>query len=532
MDEQQDPRMAWALVRYQVISPYLAADPPRGQRGPLRRQLAQRMWTDPDGEPFSVSAETIRRWVRRYRKKGLAGLMDQRRTRRGVQVLTDAQIELLCQLKQDVPERSLDRLIIIAESVGKVEPGVLRRSTVHRALQARGLSARKARIPDAQDLDRFEADAPNDIWQSDLLVGPWLPDPARPGKVRRAHLYAFLDDHSRLVLHGRFSFKENLPALELVFRRALQQHGLCRRLYYDNAQVYRSGHMKQIVATLGIHRIVFTQPRRPMGHGKIEALNRLIRSAFLAELKASKITTIDALNEAFRAWLDTQYHRTVHSETGQTPHDRWRAGLDRVRYIDDEELRQAFLWKERRTPDKAGVFSLLGVRYQVDARHARRHIEVRFDPEALHEVEVWRQGDFVQRARPLDVHPHRRPRDRALPEVAAEDDREPVVDFLGHLVRQCREQGAGNPAPRDLAEQARARRAEADAAVLELLCDRLDPDVVEPETVQTWLDTYGPLEPERAAGALDHLLAQGHRADQHISVTLDAIHTWIHGDTP
>jgi len=530
MDEQ-DPRMAWALVRYQVISPYLAADPPRGQRGPLRRQLAERRWTDPDGEPFSVSDETIRRWIRGYRAHGLSGLMDRRRVRRGVQALTDAQIELLCQLKQDVPERSLDRLITIAESTGQVEPGVLRRSTVHRALQARGLSARKARVPDTQDLDRFEADAPNDLWQSDLLVGPWLPDPARPGKVRRAHLYAFMDDHSRLVLAGRFSFKENLPALELVFRRAIQRHGLCRRVYYDNAQVYRSGHMKQIVATLGIHRIVFTRPRRPMGHGKIEALNRLIRSAFLAELKASKITTLDALNEAFRAWLDTQYHRTVHSETGQTPHDRWRAGLDRVRYVDDEELRQAFLWKERRTPDKAGVFSLLGVRYQVAAGLGRRHIQVRFDPEALHEVEVWRQGDFVQRARPLDVQAHRRPRDRAAVPDAAEEDREPAVDWLGHVVRQWRSEGVDDTAPRRLAEQARARRAEADAAVLELLCDRLDVAVVDPETVQTWLDTYGPLDPERAAGALDQLLAQGHRADQHVTVTLDAIRTLIHGAT-
>ena len=264
----------------------------------------------------------------------------------------------------------------------------------------------------------------------------------------------------------------------------------------------------------------------------VEALNRLIRSAFLAELKASKITTLDALNEAFRAWLDLQYHRTVHSETGQTPLDRWRAGLERVRYVDDEDLRLAFLWKERRTPDKAGVFSLLGIRYQVAAGLGRRHIEVRFDPEALHEVEVWRQGEFVQRARPLDVQAHRRPRDPSAAPAGAEADREPVVDWLGHLVRQQTKQGAGEIAPRDLTEQTRARRAEADAAILELLCDRLDPDIVEPETVQAWLDTYGPLEPERAASALDHLLAQGHPADQHVTVTLDAIRALMKGAKP
>ena len=40
-----------------------------------------------------------------------------------------------------------------------------------------------------------------------------------------------------------------------------------------------------------------------MGHGKIEALNRFIRSAFLAELKSSRVSTLDALNEAFLAWM-------------------------------------------------------------------------------------------------------------------------------------------------------------------------------------------------------------------------------------
>src|SRR5262249_113134 len=114
-------------------------------------------------------------------------------------------------------------------------------------------------------------------------------------------------------------FKGELPALELVFRRSLQKYGLVRACYYDNGQVYRSHHMRQIIATLGIHRLVFTQKRRPEGHGKIEALNRLIRSAFLAELKSSRIETLDALNEAFLAWMDVDYNRRPHSEAREAP---------------------------------------------------------------------------------------------------------------------------------------------------------------------------------------------------------------------
>jgi transposase InsO family protein len=264
--------LEWALCRYQVISAYLALDPPRGQRGAFREQMAARVWTDPDGAPLQVCAETIRAWVRRYRRDGLAGLENAQRAHEGVQVLTPEQVALACTLKKDVPERSLDRLIQIMEGPAKVPKGLVKRSTLHRALQKAGLSARKARIPDAEDLDRFESSAPNDLWQSDMLVGPWLPDPERPGKVRRAYLYAFLDDHSRLVLHGRFSFKGDLPALELVFRRALQKHGIPKRVYYDNGATYRSHHMRRIVAELGMHGITFTKRHRPMGHGKIEVL--------------------------------------------------------------------------------------------------------------------------------------------------------------------------------------------------------------------------------------------------------------------
>jgi transposase InsO family protein len=88
--------------------------------------------------------------------------------------------------------------------------------------------------------------------------------------------------------------------------------------------------MKQAVAHLGIHGMVFTTPYRPEGHGKLEAFNRLCRSAFISEVKASSITTLDELNLAFRAWLDAYYNRRPHAETQQRPFDRWRAGAHRI----------------------------------------------------------------------------------------------------------------------------------------------------------------------------------------------------------
>lgn len=515
----EDPRMEAALCRYEVVGRYLALKPKRGLKRKLLEELAAETWIGPDGEPLRVSAETIRVWARRYRRGGLPGLMDKEHPRRGVGALSEEQRELVCALKREVPERSLERVIKIAEELGLVERGVLRRSTVHRVLQDNGLSARAARVPDRNDLDRFEADHPNDLWHSDMMTGPWLPNPVRPSKALRTKLYAYIDDHSRYVPHGRFDFSENLPYLELVFRRSLQKCGVPRRAYYDGGQVYRSRHMQTILGTLGIYRII-TRPRRPEGNGKIEAFNRLVRSAFIAEVSVSRITTLDELNEAFLAWLDHDYNRRVHSETGETPLDRWRKGLDHVRFADDEKLRQAFLWKETRTADKTGVFSLLGVRYQVGPKLARRKVEVRFDPEALHEVEVWVRGEFQQRVKPLAISAHRRPRD---PEPEPKPAAAPIADYLGHLVEKRRADGAVEPPPKVLAAKARKEREQNAVDIADLLTDRLAEGVVDIATVRDFVGRFGPFDIDLAEHTLDDLLAQGAARDLHVSVYLDAV---------
>jgi len=198
-NELQDPRMARALCRFEVVSKYRALNPRRGLKKKLLEKLASEVWRGPDGEPMQVSAETIRVWARRYKRSGLQGLMDKERPRRGVEVLSEEQKELICAMKREVPQRSLDRIIKIAEETKLVELEVLRRSTVHRVLQARGLSQLGGKMPDKQDLDRFEAEYPNDLWQSDMLNGLWLPDPEQAGKVRRTkpETVTFRSENSR-----------------------------------------------------------------------------------------------------------------------------------------------------------------------------------------------------------------------------------------------------------------------------------------------------------------------------------------------
>lgn len=522
----------WALARYQVIAAYVALVPKRGGRRKLLEQLAERSWVGPDGEPFTVSAETIRTWARRYRRGGLEGLRDRAPAKPGALALTEEEVALFCDLKREVSARSLDRLIRIAEDLELVARGKVRRSTLHRALAANDLSARRVAERPRDDLDRFEAGFPNELWQSDMLEGPMLPDPAKKGAFRRAWLYTFLDDHSRMCLHGRFSFKGDLPALELVFRRSVQKFGKPVKVYYDNGAVYRSHHMKHIVASLGVHGILFTRVRRPMGHGKIEAFNRLITSAFLAEIAPAKLTTLDQLNEAWLAWSDGEYNVTDHGETGEPPRSRWRRGLAKIAFADEDKLRTAFLWTEKRTPDKSGIFSLFGTEYQVGPELAKKVVEVKYDPESLGQVEVWFGDRLIERAKPFVVQRHRRPlpppksKAAAAAEKPAPAAKKATANWLGYLVARRRAQNFVEPTPQALAEEAHTRRMELDASVVDVLAARLDPGVVDSPTIRTFLDRVGPWDPSRVTELLD-LFLRDHPRDSHIQVVLDALHAHL-----
>ena len=160
-----------------------------------------------------------------------------------------------------------------------------------------------------------------------------------------------------------------------------------------------------------------------------------------------------------------------------------------MRYADEEDLRQAFFWHEDRTPDKAGVFSLFGEKYQT--RLGRRRIQVRFDPEALDLVEVWLGGQFQERVRPFEVSTHRRPH-VTRPEAEAQAAAPPIVDWLSHLIARREEQFL-EPTPRQLVEQAASRRHSADDAIVDLFARRLDEDIFDEAALRDWLLRFGPV---------------------------------------
>ena len=119
-DDEPDPRLATALARHQLVSAYIADDHPHGRRSARLAEIVSRSWLGPDGEPMAVAPETLRKWIRAYRRHGFAGLFDKERPRTGVRALPEDARKRAVELKQAVPERSLERIIAILEDEGLV----------------------------------------------------------------------------------------------------------------------------------------------------------------------------------------------------------------------------------------------------------------------------------------------------------------------------------------------------------------------------------------------------------------------------
>jgi transposase InsO family protein len=401
--DPEERRTEIALFRYTLILPVLRGEyPPRG-KGRLREQISAGTYDIPHSSRRTVSAPTLARWERCYRQNGFEGLKPKPRSDQGqmraISLETFSRAEAL---KREQPFRSARSIIRILDMdttqpvpEETIAPRTLRRHLARRGATAAHLLGELRPKP----YRRFERSHFGDLWQGDAMHGPKLPDPAHPGKQRQVFLFAFLDDHTRLVSHAQFYWNEQLPRLEDCFKRAILRYGRPLAIYVDQAKVYTSKQIDTVCATLGIQRILGT-PYYPEGRGKIERFFQFVQSDFLPELAKSSVPTLTLLNESFLAWLEVVYHRKTHSETGQAPLERYRQDeIPAVRPADPAELRHAFLHRAKRKVLKTATFSFQGNRYRTADYLRGQKVELRFDPFDLTRIEVWFQNAFIEVAK-------------------------------------------------------------------------------------------------------------------------------------
>lgn len=370
----------------------------RGEKERLLRQKAERRYAIPNSSRTRIARGTMLKWIRDYEQGGkeLASLGPKTRADKGSYRKLEPAIRLsIKEILKESPGANVPALIRELRHRKVLSP----EAEINRATLYRYLKAEKLRVvnDDAHDRRKFETDHPNELWQSDVMHGPYV---TIDGRKRKSYLLAFLDDHSRFILFARFGLDETFDTFRDGLKCAIETHGLPQRLYVDNGSCFRSVQLEQTLALLGV-ALSHSRPYTPQGRGKVERWFRTVRDQFLALTLPDGITLSD-LNARFEQWLE-QYQRTEHGTTGQTPRDRYFSNLQCSRPA-PLRLSEYFRIVERRQVKKDRSFRLRGRMYEAPVALIDRTIELRFHEESPENVEIYFDGMSFGQATLLDPH--------------------------------------------------------------------------------------------------------------------------------
>ena len=406
-DPETDRRHAIALFRYGLIAELVHLPP--GAKGLYERirEKAAADYTIPGSTRTRVAPETLRDWLKRYRKGGFDALLPKARADRGrSRALPQPVADLLVTLKEDHPKLSVPLVIRAARASGEVPEALpLPPSTVHRLLARHGLMRKDPNAPTDRDRRRFAFERAGELWMSDVMHGPSvvIGDKTK----RKSYLIAFLDDATRVVPFAAFALAENTQAFLPIFKQALMRRGLPQRLYVDNGANYRSRHLALVCAKLGV-ALIHARPHQPQGKGKQERWFRTVRSQLLPTLGPEDLRSLEVLNRRLWAWVEGEYHHSPHRGLdGQTPLERWATQADEVRFSEPTlDLDDLFLFEVKRKVQKDRTVSLNGVVYEVDAALVGETLTLRYDPSAApgRPIQVCHQDQPIQLAKPVEPY--------------------------------------------------------------------------------------------------------------------------------
>lgn len=398
-----------ALFRYGLIADLLhpAVEDAHKKLYQMLREKAERSYCIPGSRRTRVAVETIRDWLDQYRGGGFDALRPKPRRDIGQARSIPSDIaDLLVELRDEHRDYSVTMVIEEARRL-KEEARVLPLpvSTVHRLLSRAGVMGKLPESPTSKDRRHFSYERAGELWMSDVMHGPAVFVAGR--RKQKTKLIGLLDDATRVVPFAAFALSESTAAFLPVLSQGIRRRGIPLRLYVDNGAVYRSHHISLVCAKLGT-TLIHARPYQPAGKGKQERFFRTVRMRLLPTLSDQDTASLDALNRRLWAWVEGEYHQSPHRGLdGQTPLDAWAMRSGDVRIPGPElDLREIFLFEQKRRVHRDRTVSLDGVLYEVDASLVGEVVVLRYDPSARRgaPIDVWHQGAKVCTANVVDAY--------------------------------------------------------------------------------------------------------------------------------
>ena len=332
-------------------------------------------------------------------------------------------------LKREVPTRSVNQIILILEGEGKVQTGLLKRSTLQEHLHKAGFGrAHMKKVAEARKGSSRRFCRPHRMMlaQSDIKFVK-LPV-GKNGRMKQCYICALIDDHSRYILGSGVYDKQTADIVEDIYKKAILGYGIFNATYVDNGSQFVSKQLIRALAQLGI-RHLRAKPYACQSKGKIEVYNRLINS-YEKECKAKGRMTLEEANRYWQYFVEEYYHQKPHSgiaeyyismeqevpKGGITPQQEFTRDSVRLRFMDAGVVANAFLHHEERTVDKGACVNFSGKKYDVGVALIGKKVEIVFDPMAPDTITVQYHGMEPFEVRPLQMRENCKPKPK-LPDT-------------------------------------------------------------------------------------------------------------------
>lgn len=436
-DEQTPKRLRWARLRFSIIGHLLAAPPNPGELAIRIGELAARTWRHPTtGEAFRYSVKSIERmyYVALRNADPVQALARKVPKHAGTHpsIASGLAEAIQCQYREH-PRWSYqlhyDNLAVLVKE-SPLHGRLPSYGTVCRFMKDHGLMRQRQRRHEKaiesgitpRETRSYEVAHVNALWHFDYHEGK-RKVLTEAGEWKTPYLFGMLDDCSRLCCHAQWYLnRENTWDLVHGISQAIQKRGLPRAVLSDNGAPMLAAETVEGLERLSIVQYR-TLPYSPQQNGKQEHFWTLVEGRLMPMLEGEKELTLSFLNTATQAWIEQEYHRTIHSELKKTPLERYLEGPNVSRESPrSEALRRAFRTEISRTQRRTdSTVTALGVRFEVPSVYRTlAHLRLRIARWDLSSVDLVdpRTGDHLAILLPIDKAKNAERARRALPNAA------------------------------------------------------------------------------------------------------------------
>jgi transposase InsO family protein len=270
-----------------------------------------------------ISRQTFYGWRRRYQLEGLDGLELRSRAPKTSPARIAADVEeTIVALRKELADLGVDhgpstiQWHIGRRGLAKVPS----EATIWRVLVRRGFVVPAPRKRPKTSFRRFEATAPNELWQADCI--DWV---IAAGVVK---ILSFLDDHSRVALRVKALPEATSEATWLTFCDAAAGWGIPLGQLSDNGLNFSGRlrgfevHFERQLRAIGVVPKT-SRPFHPQTCGKVERFQQTLKKWLRRQPLPD---TLDELQAQLDAFVGYYNHHRPHRGIGRvTPAERWAA---------------------------------------------------------------------------------------------------------------------------------------------------------------------------------------------------------------